>query len=105
MIKLKIKRNDEVVVITGKDNKKRGKVLKILPKCNKVVVEGVNVVVKQVKPKNHLEGGSTLRKELPVHISNVALVDPKTKQPTKIKFKVLDDGKKVRVAKKSGEVV
>lgn len=104
MIKLKVKKGDEVVVITGKHKGKKGKILKVFPEDSKVVVSGVNLVKKHTKPNQMSEGG-IITKELPIHISNIAHIDPKTGNPTKVAFKFLEDGSKVKVAKKSGEVI
>ncbi|MCC8483044.1 MAG: 50S ribosomal protein L24 [Rickettsia endosymbiont of Labidopullus appendiculatus] len=104
MVKLKIKKGDEVIVITGKNKGKKGKVLKVFPEQNRAIVSGVNIACKHVKPSKVSEGG-IVSKELSIHISNVAHVDPKTGTGTKIAFKFLDDGSKVRVAKKSGEII
>jgi len=104
MIKLKVKKGDEVIVITGKYKGKKGKILKVFPEKNKVIISGVNLVKKHTKPTQASEGG-IITKELPIHISNIAHVDPKTGNPTKIAFKFLEDGSKVRIAKKSGEII
>nr|WP_253308010.1 50S ribosomal protein L24 [Rickettsia endosymbiont of Ceutorhynchus assimilis] len=104
MIKLKVKKGDEVVVITGKYKGKKGKILKVFPEDNKIIVSGVNLVKKHTKPSQVSEGG-IITKELPIHISNVAHIDPKSGESTKIGFKILADGSKVRVAKKSGEII
>lgn len=104
MNKLKIKKGDKVKVITGKNKGKVGDVIKVLPAENRLVVSGVNLVKKHTKPSQTSEGG-IVQKELPIHISNVSHVDPKTNQVTKIGYKTLDDGKKVRFAKKSGEII
>ncbi|WP_342226612.1 50S ribosomal protein L24 [Rickettsia endosymbiont of Urophora cardui] len=104
MIKLKVKKGDEVIVITGKYKGKKGKILKVFPEQNKIVVSGINLVKKHTKPTQVSEGG-IITKELPVDISNVAHVDPKTGNPTKVAFKFLEDGSKVRIAKKSGEII
>ncbi|WP_341793666.1 MULTISPECIES: 50S ribosomal protein L24 [unclassified Rickettsia] len=104
MIKLKVKKGDEVVVITGKYKGKKGKILKVFPEDNKIIVSGVNLVKKHTKPSQVSEGG-IITKELPIHISNVAHIDPKSGESTKIGFKILEDGSKVRVAKKSGEII
>lgn len=104
MIKLKVKKGDEVVVITGKHKGKKGKILKVFPEDSKVIVSGVNLVKKHTKPNQMSEGG-IITKELPIHISNIAHIDPKTGNPTKVAFKFLEDGSKVKVAKKSGEVI
>ncbi|MFY9589488.1 50S ribosomal protein L24 [Rickettsia endosymbiont of Halotydeus destructor] len=104
MIKLKVKKGDEVIVITGKYKGKKGKILKVFPEDNKIIVSGINLVKKHTKPSQVSEGG-IITKELPIHISNVAHIDPKTGQSTKVGFKILADGSKVRVAKKSGEII
>ncbi|ASX28246.1 50S ribosomal protein L24 [Rickettsia sp. MEAM1 (Bemisia tabaci)] len=104
MIKLKVKKGDEVIVITGKYKGKKGKILKVFPEKNKIVVSGINLVKKHTKPTQVSEGG-IITKELPIDISNVAHVDPKTGNPTKVAFKFLEDGSKVRIAKKSGEII
>jgi len=104
MIKLKVKKGDEVIVITGKNKGKKGKVLSVLPKENKAVVSGVNLVKKHTKPSQNSEGG-IIQKELPIHISNISLIDPKSGTSTRVGFKTLEDGSKVRVAKKSGEII
>ncbi|WP_341763943.1 50S ribosomal protein L24 [Candidatus Tisiphia endosymbiont of Beris chalybata] len=104
MIKLKVRKGDAVVVITGKNKGKKGTILKILPKENKAIVSGVNIVRRHTKPTQASEGG-IIAKELPIHISNIAHVDPKTGSSTKIGFSILEDGTKVRIAKKSGEVI
>ncbi|MCL6513536.1 MAG: 50S ribosomal protein L24 [Alicyclobacillus sp.] len=105
MPKMRIKTGDQVVVIAGKDKSKKGRVLKVLPKENRVVVEGVNIVKRHTKPSPaHPEGG-ILEREAPIHASNVMLVDPKTGEPTRVGYKFLEDGTKVRYAKKSGEVI
>ncbi len=100
----KIKKGDRVVLITGKDKGKQGEVLKVLPSESRVLVQGINTVKRHTKPSMGNAGG-IVTKELSVHVSNVALVDPKDGKPSRVGFKVLADGKKVRVAKRSGEVV
>jgi len=102
--KIKIKKGDEVVVLTGKDKGAKGEVLKVMPEKSRVVVKGVNVVTKHQKPTQMSAGGIN-KQELSVHVSNVALADPKTGKATRIGYKTLKDGKKVRVALKSGETV
>ena len=101
--KVKIKRDDTVVVLSGKDKGKRGKVLKVLPSENKLVVDGVNVVTKHKKP-TQLDAGGIRCFEKAIDVSNVAILDPKLDVPTRVGYKVID-GKKVRYAKKSGEVI
>jgi large subunit ribosomal protein L24 len=100
----RIKKGDTVVVLTGRDKGKKGEVLKVLPKENRAIVKGVNVVKKHQKPSQNQAGG-IITKEAPIHISNLAHIDPKDGKPTRVGFKVLDDGRKVRYAKRSGEVI
>ncbi len=104
MIKMKIKKGDSVVVITGKDKGKTGEVLRSMPKDNKLLVRGVNVVKRHTRPSQTSAGG-IVEKEAPIDVSNVALLDPKDNKPTRVGFKVMEDGRKVRVAKKSGTVI
>ena len=103
--KLKIKKGDEVVILTGKDKGSKGEVLKVLPEERRVIVQGVNVVKKHRKPTQLNPQGGIENIEKSIHVSNVALVDPKEGKATRVGFKVLKDGKKVRVAKRSGETV
>lgn len=102
----KIRKGDEVVVLTGKDKGKRGTVVSALPATDRVVVEGVNVVKKHQKP-NPMRGvqGGIVELTMPVHVSNVAIFNASTGKADRVGFKVLEDGKKVRVFKSSGEVV
>lgn len=100
----KIKSKDKVVVLTGKDKGKTGVVLKVLPSENRVVVQGVNLVKKHQRPSAKTQGG-IVEFEAPLAVSNVAHIDPKDGKPTRVGFKVLEDGRKVRVAKRSGEVI
>ena len=102
--KLKIKKGDQVVVITGRDKGAKGEVLKVMREERRVIVQGVNMVTRHNKPTQMSQGGIE-KKEAPVHISNVALADPKTGAATRVGYTKLKDGKKVRVAKKSGETV
>jgi large subunit ribosomal protein L24 len=107
--KLKIKKGDQVIVLAGKDKGAKGEVLSVIkdrncPDKTRIVVQGVNLVTKHNKPTQFSAGG-IVKKELSIHISNVALVDPKGGAATRVGFKVLKDGKKVRVAKKSGETI
>jgi large subunit ribosomal protein L24 len=103
--KLHVKKGDKVVVIAGKDKSKTGRILAVDPKEQRVIVEGVNVVKRHTKPSMAYPEGGIVEKEAPVHVSNVQLIDPKTGAPTRIGHKVLEDGTKVRYAKKSGEVI
>ena len=100
----KIKTNDSVVVLAGKDKGKTGKVLTIRPSENRAIVEGVNIVTRHVRPSQLKEGGIN-RKEAPIHLSNLAIADPKDGKPTRVGFRLEKDGTKVRVAKRSGEVI
>ena len=102
--KLKIKKGDQVVVLTGRDKGAKGEVIKVLPDVRRVVVQGINLVTKHQKPTQVSPGGIQ-KKELPIHVSNVAVADPKSGEATRVGYKVLKDGKKVRVAKKSGETI
>ena len=103
-MKLKLKKGDKVVVITGKDKGKTGEITKVLVKDNKVIVSGINMAKRHTKPSQENAGG-IISKEMPINISNVAFVDPKTQKATRLGVKMDKDGHKVRVAKKSGEVV
>ena len=100
---MKIKKGDQVIVTTGRDKGKQGEVLRAMPKTNKVVVQGVNMVKRHTRPSQTNAGG-IISKEAPIDVSNVALIDPETGKPTRVGFKVVD-GEKVRVAKKSGKVI
>ncbi len=101
----KIKKGDYVVVLTGTDKGRKGEVLKVSPRDERVVVKGVRLVKRHVKPSQQDPEGGIKQFESPIHISNVAHIDPKDDVPTRVGFKVLKDGRKVRVAKKSGEVI
>jgi large subunit ribosomal protein L24 len=101
---LKIKKGDHVVVITGKDKGKKGEVLKVIPSENRAVVSGVGIVRRHQKQSASQEGG-IVAKEAAIHISNLALEDPKDGKPTRVGYKFLKDGRKVRFAKRSGEVI
>jgi large subunit ribosomal protein L24 len=104
MTKLHVKKGDKVVILAGKDKGKQGEVIKALPAENRVVVQGLNLVKKHQKP-SHTSQGGIVEQEAPIHVSNVAHVDPKTNEATRVGFKFLEDGRKVRFAKKSGEVI
>lgn len=103
-VKMKIKKGDQVIVTTGSDKGSVGTVLKVLKAQNSLIVEGVNKVKKHMKPTQSSAGG-IVEKESKVHVSNVAILDPKLNVPTKIKFSILEDGTKVRIAKKSGMTI
>jgi large subunit ribosomal protein L24 len=100
----RIKKGDRVIVTTGRDKGKRGDVLKVFPKEDRALVTGVNMVKRHQRQTPRLQGG-IVSKESPVHLSNISHVDPKSGDATKIGWKVLGDGRKVRFAKKSGEVI
>ncbi|MGI9371896.1 MAG: 50S ribosomal protein L24 [Hyphomicrobiales bacterium] len=100
----RIKKGDKVVVLTGRDKGRSGEVLKVLPSEDRAVVQGINVAKRHQKQSQTQEGG-IVSKELPIHLSNIALEDPKDGKPTRVGFKMLKDGKKVRFAKRSGEVI
>jgi large subunit ribosomal protein L24 len=104
MAKLKIKKGDSVVVITGRDKGKTGEVLRVLPADSRVIVQGINVSKRHTQPRMGDPGG-IIEKELTIHISNVAHIDPRSSKPTRIGYKHLDDGRKVRFARRSGEVI
>jgi large subunit ribosomal protein L24 len=101
----KIRKGDKVVVLSGKDKGRTGNVIRSMPKDMKVVVEGVNVAARHRKPSQLNPQGGIERKEAPLHVSKVALADPKTGKPTRVRFETGKDGKKVRVAVKSGELI
>jgi large subunit ribosomal protein L24 len=103
-VKLKIRKGDRVVVTTGKDKGKQGSVLKVFPSDNRAVVQGVNVARRHQKQSAAQQGG-IIAKEMPIHISNLAHIDPKDGKPTRIGYKFLSDGKRVRVARRSGEEI
>ena len=105
MSKQHIKKGDTVQVLAGEDRGKQGRVLQVLVKKDRVVVEGVNVVTKATKPSAQHPQGGLVKKEAGIHVSNVALLDPKSGKPTRVGIKVAEDGKKVRIAKKSGEEI
>jgi large subunit ribosomal protein L24 len=102
--KLKIRKGDQVIVTTGKDRGGKGEVVRVLPEESRVVVRGLNVAKKHRKPTQSQPGGIEAI-EMPIHISNVALIDPKSGGPTRVGYKILKDGRKVRVARKSGETI
>ena len=104
MAAAKIRKGDTVVVLSGKDKGKTGEVTRSMPKENKVVVSGVNVHARHRKPSQLNPQGGIERKEAPLHVSNVAIADPKTGAPTRVRFETRD-GRKVRVAAKSGELI
>ena len=99
-----VKKGDKVMVISGKDKGKTGVILTAFPKKDRVLVEGVNIIKKHMKPNQANPQGGIVSQEAAIHVSNVMLIDPKTGEPTRVGSKV-EDGKRVRVAKKSGEII
>jgi len=104
MAGLKIKKGDRVVVITGKEKGKKGEVLKVMPEDNRAIVKGVAMVRRHQRQTASQEGG-IIAKEAPIDISNLAVEDPKDGEPTRVGYKFLKDGRKVRFARRSGEVI
>ncbi|MBX2806594.1 MAG: 50S ribosomal protein L24 [Hyphomicrobiales bacterium] len=104
MAKLKVKKGDKVVVLSGRDKGKNGEILKVFPDENRAIVQGVNLVKRHQKQSAGQEGG-IITKEATIHISNLAIEDPKDGSPSRIGYKILEDGRKVRFAKRSGELI
>ena len=102
--KFKIRKGDRVTVVTGREKGKTGEVLRVLRDADRVLVQGVNMVKRHQRPSN-INPGGIMEKEAPLHISNVALIDPKTDQPTRAGWRVDDAGRKLRYAKRSGEAI
>ncbi|MGY9002444.1 MAG: 50S ribosomal protein L24 [Rhodospirillales bacterium] len=100
----KFKKGDQVVVLSGRSKGVRGEVLRIMPKQNRAIVQGANMVKRHQRPTQTAAGG-IIEKEATIDLSNVSHIDPKDDKPTRVGFKFLDDGRKVRVAKRSGEVI
>ena len=100
----RIRKGDRVIVLSGRDKGKKGEVFRVMPKDDKALVRGVNTVRRHQRQTAQQEGG-IITKEAPIHLSNLALEDPKDGKPTRVGFKVLEDGRKVRVAKRSGEQI
>ena len=100
----KIKKGDKVVVLTGRDKGRSGEVKSVDPTEGRAIVVGINVVKRHTRPTQQTEGG-ILSKEAPIQLSNLAIADPKDGKPTRVGFKILDDGRKVRVAKRSGDLI
>jgi len=101
---MKIKKNDTVIVIAGKDKGIKGKVLRVFPRTSRVVVEGINLVKKHEKARADGGAGQIIEKPLSIHISNISLIDPKENKPTRVGYR-FEDGKKIRFAKKSGQKI
>jgi large subunit ribosomal protein L24 len=100
----RIRRGDTVLVITGKDKGRRGEVTRVLPDANRAVVAGINMATHHTK-QSQTEQGGIQQREASIHLSNLKLIDPKSEKPTKVGFRVLEGGRKVRVAKATGEVI
>ena len=100
-----VRKGDTVIVVAGKERGKKGKVLRVIPEKNRVVVERINMIKKHQKPTQKLRQGGIIEREGAIHLSNVMLVDPGSDRPTRIGMRALSDGKKVRVAKRSGEML
>ena len=100
----KIKKGDKVVVLTGRDQGRSGEVVQVMPTEGRALVRGVNMVKRHTRQSGTQEGG-IISKEAPIQLSNIAIADPKDGKPTRVGFKVLDDGRKVRVAKRSGDLI
>jgi len=100
-----VRKGDTVVVVAGKERGKRGRVLRVIPDKNRVVVERINMIKKHQRPTQKLRQGGIIEREGAIHLSNVMLVDPTSSKPTRIGMRALADGKKVRVARKSGEII
>ena len=104
MAKLKIKKGDHVVVVTGRDKGKHGEVLKVMPEENRAIVKGI-AMIRRHQRQTATQDGGIISKEAAIHVSNLAIEDPKDGKPTRVGFKFLKDGRKVRFAKRSGEVI
>jgi large subunit ribosomal protein L24 len=102
---MRIVKNDTVKILSGKYSGKTGKVLKVFPDQDRLIVEGVNIIKKHTKPSQKNQQGGIVEKESSIHVSNVMVIDPKTNEPTRVGFKFLEDGTKVRISKKSGEML
>jgi large subunit ribosomal protein L24 len=100
-----VRKGDTVVVVAGKERGKRGKVLRVFPDEGRVVVERINMIKKHQRPTQKLRQGGIIEREGSIHLSNVMLVDPRNDKPTRLGVRILSDGKKVRLAKKSGEMI
>jgi large subunit ribosomal protein L24 len=98
-------KNDNVKILSGKYRDKTGKVLKVFPKSNRIIVEGVNIIKKHTKPSQKNQQGGIVEKEAPIHVSNVMVIDPKTNEPTRVGYKYIEDGSKMRISVKSGEIL
>jgi large subunit ribosomal protein L24 len=100
-----VRKGDTVIVVAGKERGKRGRVLRVIPEKNRVIIERINMIKKHQRPTQQARQGGIIEREGPIHLSNVMLVDPTSGKPTRIGRRELSDGKKVRVARKSGEII
>ena len=100
-----VRKGDTVMVVAGKERGKRGRVLRVIPEKNRVVVERVNLIKKHQRPTQRIRQGGIIEREGPIHLSNVMLLDPASGKPTRVGMRALSDGKKARVARKSGEII
>jgi large subunit ribosomal protein L24 len=103
-LKFKVKKGDRVAILSGKDKGKTGEILKMIPDVRRAIVQGVNMVKRHTAPSQSGAGG-VVEKEASIHVSNISLIDPKDDRATRVGFKSLEDGRKVRYAKKSGEII
>jgi len=101
----KIRKGDRVIVLAGRDKGRQGEVFEVRPTENRAMVRGVNMVKRHTRPSAQNADGGIISKEAPVHLSNLSLLDPKDGKPTRVGFKTLDDGRKVRFAKRSGDLI
>jgi large subunit ribosomal protein L24 len=100
-----VRRGDTVIVVAGKERGKRGRVLRVIPEKNRVIVERINMIKRHQRPTQRVRQGGIIEREGPIHLSNVMLLDPTSGKPTRVGMRALSDGKKVRVARKSGEIM
>lgn len=101
----RVRKGDTVVIVAGKNKGSSGEVLRVFPDADKVLVQGINVITKHVKPSQQNPQGGRIQREAPIHISNVMVADPRDGKPTRVRFNVLADGRKVRVSVRSGEQI
>ena len=102
---MKIRRDDTVLVISGNDKGKRGRVLRVIPEQDRLIVEGIRMMKKHTKPTQRDPQGGIVEREAPIHVTNVMVIDPHNDEPTRVGKKRLDDGRNVRVAARSGEMI
>ena len=102
---MNVKKDDTVLIVCGNDKGRRGRVLRVIPEKDRVIVEGVRMMKKHTKPTQRDPQGGIVEREASIHVSNVMVVDPKTDAPTRVRRRALDDGRSVRVAARSGEMI